>query len=562
MQISRLEIFGFKSFLERLVLPLEPGITGVVGPNGCGKSNIVDALRWVLGETKARSLRGSSLEDVIFNGTDKLRPLGLAEVTLTLRSSDQNFFADLVSPTLEVESIVREAAEDGMIGDEIDADQEGDVEFEDQITTTSEETGARPQLTVVTGNLGATSQENSKAGLESGGLSSEERLANQATLLQRYSWLKSVSEVQVTRRLYRSGESEFFINRVACRLKDIKELFRAVGLGARTYTIVAQGEISRIISAKPEERRMILEEAAGILGFRDRISAAKRRLAETDVNLARLNDVTKEVSRQVNSLKRQAARARNRQELKNEIARLEHVLFEDRFSNISARLGEFDREHCSVQQVEGGLETRLHSEQSQEQALRSDLMSLDLKGDSLRMRVDSIKEELGNCARQRSMRAQRIGELQALASAAKNEISRLEERRATLEARIVGGSEQVVNLSSQAQSLELQLKDLDGNSRQRLLELADRLTVLKGKWRAQDSEGRRVRDELVSDRRALALIKEELLAVSPLKRFAEEFSAGGQSATEGDLLKNASLFMDGLVIPSELVKAVQAVIAE
>ena len=101
MQVVRLEIFGFKSFMDRLVLPLEQGVTGVVGPNGCGKSNIVDALRWILGETRARNLRGGVLEDVIFNGTDKLRPLGLAEVSLTLRSSSQDFFADLLSPTLE-----------------------------------------------------------------------------------------------------------------------------------------------------------------------------------------------------------------------------------------------------------------------------------------------------------------------------------------------------------------------------------------------------------------------------------------------------------------------------
>ncbi|MCB0332331.1 MAG: AAA family ATPase, partial [Bdellovibrionales bacterium] len=346
MRVSRLEIFGFKSFMDRLVLPLDGGVTGIVGPNGCGKSNIVDALRWVLGETKAKNLRGGHLEDVIFNGTDKLRPLGLAEVTLSLRASGDNFFSDLVSPDLEAEILVQE----------VQAEAETDLEDEEVVVDGEEapvEGAGKPHLTVIDGRKNqAQEAENQPNGedvllgdvqeatqqLET---SKEETTADEedevddgtplisATLLSRFSWLRSASEVQVTRRLYRSGESEFFINRVPCRLKDLKEFFRAVGVSARAYTIVAQGEVARIVTSKPVERRLILEEAAGVLGFRDKIRSAERRLKETEVNISRIEDIHKEVTRQVNALRRQAAKARNREQLKAEIREHELALFRD-----------------------------------------------------------------------------------------------------------------------------------------------------------------------------------------------------------------------------------------
>jgi hypothetical protein len=234
--------------MERLVLPLEGGMTGVVGPNGCGKSNIVDALRWVLGETRANNLRGDVLEDVIFNGTDKLRPLGLAEVTITLRATEQDFFADLVSPSLEADLIAS-----------IESIEAPAIESEDVLDdSTVNEGEEKPRLTVIDGALSANFNVTEEQGIPepvapeatpddgtpaagSDESDAEAEVANRATMLTRFAWLKSVTEVQVTRRLYRSGESEFFINRVQCRLKDIKDFFRAVGLGARSHTIIAQG---------------------------------------------------------------------------------------------------------------------------------------------------------------------------------------------------------------------------------------------------------------------------------------------------------------------------------
>jgi len=212
MRIKTLELSGFKSFVDRTVISFEEGVTGVVGPNGCGKSNIVDAIRWVMGEMSAKHLRGSEMQDVIFNGCDSRPATGMSQVFLTFDNSDGRAPAE-------------------------------------------------------------------------------------------YS---QYSEIQVGRRLYRSGESEYFINKTPCRLKDIIDLFLGTGVGTKAYSIVEQGMVGSIVSSKPEDRRMLIEEAAGISKFKARKEAALRKMDSTRQNLARLTDVLAELSRQMNSLNRQA----------------------------------------------------------------------------------------------------------------------------------------------------------------------------------------------------------------------------------------------------------------
>jgi len=229
MRIKRLELVGFKSFVEPTVIDFDAPITGVVGPNGCGKSNVVDAVRWVMGEMSAKSLRGRSMEDVIFNGSEKRPPLGFAEVSLTF------------------------STEDGI---------------------------APPDY----------------AGF---------------------------SEITVTRRLYRSGDSEYLINKVPSRLRDVVEIFLGTGVGHRAYSIIEQGKIDFVINAKPEERRLLLEEAAGVSKFKARKEAALRKMEGTEQNLSRLKDILHEVTRQINSLDRQVKKAERYKGLKNELRELE-----------------------------------------------------------------------------------------------------------------------------------------------------------------------------------------------------------------------------------------------
>lgn len=582
MRVARLEVFGFKSFMERLLLPLETGITGIVGPNGCGKSNIVDALRWILGETRARSLRGDVLEDVIFNGTDKLRPLGLAEVGLTLRSGDKDFFDELSGIELERDAVAElEDAVSSIPEVPEEVRQVLAAEEAEKVRNAEEEAlKRRAQLTVIQGNLGA-EQPDPKAELEV--LVKEVRPddyehapqaprqetekpkrrspspeSKKVDLLTRFAWLKGIAEIQVTRRLYRSGESEFFINRVPCRLKDLKELFRVLGVGARTYTIVAQGEVSRIVTARPDERRMIMEEAAGVLGFRDKIAAAGKRLEETTVNVSRLDDILKEVGRQVDVLRRQASRARNRQQLKEKISGIDRLLFGDEIGRQRAALEKFQLEIENARTQEGNCDAALQRVQALEHESRNVLMTLDVEGDSIRSRIDAVQDELASRNRLETSRRSRLGEIQALLQASDVEEQRVNERSVLLEERAKQCQLDIGALQEQSGQLEASLAEVSAGSDGALKDLSDHLGKLREDLKVKNSALYAAREELAAARSGLAVIEEELTAASPLMQLRR--TAGERGA---ELFgEKARLLIDGLRIPHQYTRAVQAVLAE
>lgn len=232
MQIQRIEIIGFKSFVDKTVLNFEDGITAILGPNGCGKSNIIDAIRWGMGEQNAKNLRGQAMEDVIFGGSEKRRAHGMAEVTMVFANQ-----------------------------------------------------GDAPK-----------------------------------------SALNEYTEVMVTRRLYRNGDSEYLMNKTPCRLKDIAELFMDTGVGARAYSIIEQGKIGTILHARPEERRVLIEEVAGVTKYKVRKKAALRKIEQTRQNLTRLNDIISEVEGQLNGLRRQANKAQRFRDLRQQVKELDLLL--------------------------------------------------------------------------------------------------------------------------------------------------------------------------------------------------------------------------------------------
>jgi chromosome segregation protein len=267
LRLSRIEMVGFKSFCDKaeMVFPDGTGVTAIVGPNGCGKSNIADAIAWVLGEQSVKSLRGSSMEDVIFNGTRDRQPLGLAQVSLTLVDPEFTRLVGAEVPEPRQESIF-----------------EGDGEIP---------AGAAGELVEPV----STPKRSRKRGDVKPG------------------------EVVVTRKLYRSGESEYYLNGRPCRLRDIQELFMGTGLGPNSYAIIEQGRIGQILSSKPTDRRMLIEEAAGTTKYKAKRKLAEAKLESARLNLSRVNDIVEEVTRQLNSLKRQAAKARRYKDLREEL---------------------------------------------------------------------------------------------------------------------------------------------------------------------------------------------------------------------------------------------------
>jgi chromosome segregation protein len=524
LHVSRLEIFGFKSFMDRLVLPLGEGIIGVVGPNGCGKSNIVDALRWVLGETRASQLRGDVLEDVIFNGTDALRPLGLAEVTLTLRSKDGDIHSSVTK-------------------------YNQDFEIPELSQISAEQT---TRLKVVPNSLAA------QVEVETVDTPKSTVHEIKSTSLGRFDWLKSVTEVQITRRLYRNGESEFFINKAPARLRDIKDFVRAVGLGARSYTIVAQGEVSRIVTAKPEERRLILEDAAGILGLRDKIAEAEKRLSETTANLLRLTDVISELERQVGSLKRQATRAKNRNELKTELKTLETKLFASQKVRFLEQEGKLSSFLAKLEAEEKAAVDLLEEATTEENRSRGTLLELDIQADSLRALIDEKKEIINTHARALEEKRGAVHHYAALILAGEAEAKRLEDNREAL-----AGRETAIKLEISELTLRIQAMGEEANSSRRSYDqevaaLSGTLKEKRDACRAKDEEIHRAKSAHLQNQSSLKAIREQIIEISPAERLPAAFR-GEKNSLLGE---EAAIFADGLIVPDHLVTATQSILAE
>ncbi len=303
-KLQRLEITGFKSFADHTEIVFTgTGITAVVGPNGWGKSNISDGISWVLGEQKAKSLRGEEMKDVIFQGTNKRAASGMAEVVLHLVRADTPYFED--AELSEIDEALSEIDDQSVNLEDLENAQNVETENPNADELAAETGQARAA------QVGAAQVVQSK-------IKTKRHWKPRSFALD----FAPGEAVSVTRRLYRSGESEYLLNGKQCRLRDIQDLFSGTGLSGAHYALIEQGRIGQILSAKPSDRRTLIEEAAGISKFRTRQRAAETRLESAKTNLRRISDIVDEIDKQANSLRRQAAKTRRYKILKEELREL------------------------------------------------------------------------------------------------------------------------------------------------------------------------------------------------------------------------------------------------
>jgi chromosome segregation protein len=346
-KLQRLEITGFKSFADYTeVVFTGKGITAVVGPNGCGKSNVSDAISWVLGEQRAKSLRGGEMKDVVFQGSRNRKPSGMAEVVLHM-VRDEDFVEASDEELEEIDSTLSEIDEQSVDMSEID---EQSVDMSEIEGETEEITEAVALDTVAETNGFHTAEEDQGAEetvlvAQVGSIQTIETKIRTKRHWRPRAFALDFAQgeaVSVTRRLYLSGESEYQLNGKTCRLRDIQDLFAGTGLSGAHYAIIEQGRIGQILSAKPADRRNLIEEAAGISKFRTRQRAAESRLETAKTNLGRVTDIVLEIEKQANSLRRQASKTRRYKILHEDFRVLLRQLFSAEGRHLTQMVGELE----------------------------------------------------------------------------------------------------------------------------------------------------------------------------------------------------------------------------
>ena len=392
MRLERLEIAGFKSFSDRSQLAFDEGVTAIVGPNGCGKSNVADAITWVLGEQSAKSLRGDKMEDVIFSGSDARKPGAAAEVRLRLTG--------LPLAPRGVEGLAAKAVEE--------ANPTALPEFHPGAPSNGNGNGNGHHSTAPEAN-------------GNGNGNGHHSLDDIVEAFTR--------DVEVTRRLYRSGESEYLIDGEVCRLRDVHELLMDTGLGAKAYAIIEQGKIGMILSSRPTDRRQLIEEAAGITKYKSRRRAAELKLEAAQQNLTRVDDIVFEVEKQRGALKRQAAKARRYKRLRDELRRWEKVLFARRYRELAHAIESARASLAGAREREAAASARVAEVEAELARLRIEQAEADQRAASVRERAHAAELDINRRQQQLEFDRHQASSLATRAGEIADEMRDLEARR-------------------------------------------------------------------------------------------------------------------------------------
>jgi chromosome segregation protein len=423
--LSQLEILGFKSFPEKTVLEFNGDITAVVGPNGCGKTNILDSIRWVLGEQRSSALRSSRMEEVIFNGTAQMKPLGLAEVNLTIKN-------------------------------------------------------------------------------------------NRGVLPVEY------DEVVITRRLYRSGESEYLLNKSQCRLKDIMELFYDTGMGPHAYSVIQQGMIDAILSDKTEDRRSLFEEAAGVTKYKHRKKEAIAKLEATEADLTRLGDIISEIEKQVSQLRRQAARARQYSRQKDEIKNLEVILTASLLFESQGKHQGLERQKGELQVQIEGLNAEFEKREMSLQESRLKMADLDHEASLHRQKHAELSSKASEIESEIKLNKHLSETANADIENSKNEIGALNDRIASIQKGIEENDSHLATLETQRQMNRIETDSIE----EHLTELAKELSPAEAALNDRRTQNTNVAEKI-------SALKAEIASLSELKNNLEKKLNGIRVEAEG-----------------------------
>ena len=424
LKLRKVELLGFKSFCEKTPITFSgSGITCIVGPNGCGKSNVVDAISWVLGEQSHKMLRAERMSDCIFNGTAKRPPMGISEVTLTL-----------VDPELsEAVAKVLDGASEPPADAPLDSADPSDASPENAMENFAEEVPAEEA---------AGSRKHWK-----------KRAAEKPAVAMR------PGEIVVGRRLYRSGQSEYLINGRVARLRDVQEIFMGIGLGPDSYAIIEQGRIGQILNSKPMDRRAIIEEAAGITMYKTKKRLAETKLEAAKINLSRVNDIFVEVEKQLASLKRQASKARRYAELREQMRGLLRIVLASRAEHLdieAARLEKLLRDMDAAEERES---RSVHELESEQERLSARTYDLDAELRQTQNLLSQTALDLDRAENRITFNREQVAQLESRASQLAFEVEQAVRQAADLAARIEAQRESVSALRTQAAALEAGLRE-------------------------------------------------------------------------------------------------------
>ena len=414
MHLQSIELLGFKSFADKTIFNFHQGITAIVGPNGCGKSNVLDAVRWVLGEQSAKSLRGDEMADVIFNGSDARKPVGFAEVSLTLSDCATDLAVD---------------------------------------------------------------------------------------------W----HDVRVTRRVYRDGNSEYLLNKTPCRLRDIQDLFADTGVARAAYSMMEQGKIDMILSSRPEDRRAVFEEAAGITKYKTQKREALRKLEATDANLLRIGDVIKEVKRQIGSLQRQAGKARRYQALHADLRVLDTHHSRRQLDSLEAELARCHAEIAGLGESEEASRAKIDNSESQLAEQRRALEEVDEQIADGRSELQRLQSEIGGHQNRIQFNRQRAEELTELIERSRKDIAAAEAKRAQ-QGKELEEANSLVEKTSQL----LQAKEAD------LAKLTGLISKLRAERSAHDSKLEALRSTRSKNEKRIAELEDEISGLAIRRDATEE----------------------------------------